>query len=168
MNKNKKPMFICWAWGGYEKRKLNYSNEINVPWHFIKPDYETNRKVLEKHLIKVYNSPEIIEKQGVFSSISVIPELAIPLAAYMGFKKIYLIGVDFTNSTGTHFYKDHEDDKKILTKQIKEKCNDGETIHDIKLFSMEIISQTKLHDAVFNLNPHNAIKTMKLEDIKNL
>ncbi len=71
-------------------------------------------------------SSDIVE--GVFGSRTVTYDI-LQIAAYMGFKKIYLIGIDFTwgeNEASTHFCDNYTDDTLVrYAEQLKEQVEHG-------------------------------------------
>jgi hypothetical protein len=81
---------------------------------------------------------------------------------------VSLIVVDYTEKICLHFYEDINDDKKELDRNRAIQCKGSnvDDIYEVKK-SLEVLSETKLKDRVFNLNPNNAIKTMRIEKMKN-
>lgn len=90
------PFFMCPKW---KKCRPYTENEIEVPGMRggVKNLAEVLTKggPLESHFRSLFNDESLIEK-GISSVVSGVPELAMPLAFYMGFDRIFLIGVDFT------------------------------------------------------------------------
>ena len=114
--KTKAKLFLVNAWISLKQRKYNYINQniLNGPWKKRDHIKWSNIDAFIKDLSILYRSPDMIE-DGVTSVSNVVSELAIPLALYMGFKKVYFIGVDMTMTNGRHFYAENpEDELKYL------------------------------------------------------
>jgi hypothetical protein len=140
MSSNNVPYFISphWAEHDLKKIKINGSNEIFIPL--------INKSEKDRYLETIKN-PTLIE-QGVTSIFGVVFELAIPLAFYLGFERIYLAGVDYNTSKGLYFHNDPEDQKiyEKLKKNIK--MNPFED----RVHLIERIKETDKCDRIFNLS----------------
>ncbi|GGZ76675.1 6-hydroxymethylpterin diphosphokinase MptE-like protein [Algibacter mikhailovii] len=163
--------FINLIWN-QDKRKLREKltkNDIEL-FHFeTSADHSMANVRLWNRLSDVYNNPFKIE-EGVTSVTSVVPEGAIPLALYMGFDKIYLIGVDFTNSYGHHFFKDDKEDlKKIVEneKNIQNISNSSKGLWEMKIYPFELISYSKNKNKIINLSKISEIKTIQKKSIES-
>ena len=110
--KSKATLFLVNAWISLKQRKYNYLNPniLIGPWKRRSHISWTNIDAFIKELSVLYRNPGNIE-EGVTSVSNVVSELAIPLALYMGFKKVYFIGVDMTMTSGRHFYAENPEDK---------------------------------------------------------
>jgi hypothetical protein len=96
-----------------------------------------------------------------------VPEVAIPLARYMGFEKIYLAGVDFTKDVSMnnhHFDNRKEEYEKVSWGRWKlldgNKYGNG-NLWDIKRFSLEVVSDSLIKDNVFNLSSISTIQNIR-------
>lgn len=170
---NQIPAFINWRWFNNEETLSVKTNEISLHHNHISTEQSQNNKQLIHHLTSIYNKPDVIEKIGFTSVNSVVSEGAIPLAAYMGFEKIYLIGVDYyIPDTGKiHFIDDDKEDLdriQKLTKWAQEKENSDRDIFAIKKWVYEIISETNLNGKVFNLSEKSTVKKIPKLDYKSL
>jgi hypothetical protein len=162
--KNNIPAFINWLWAPEFPKEL-YPNEINLHPYKISPEQSPKNTKLRNNLLNTFNNPLTLERKGVTSVNSVVPEGAIPIAAYMGFDKIYLSGVDFyTPKNGPlHFIEDtKEDEERIdkLRKSIQEADNTEKDLFDYKRWPIELIGESKLKDKVFNLSEKSTVKNI--------
>lgn len=158
---NKIPVFLNWIWGK-DKKDKKYSNEIFLHSHRISHDQSPNNKQLIKQLTNAYNHPKYIEKKGFTSINSVVSEGAIPMANYMGFKRIFLAGVDYyiPGSGKLHFIDDTEKDILALNKirkNVETEDNTGRDLFTIKKWPYELIKDTKLNGKIFNLSMKSSI-----------
>lgn len=162
---NNIPAFINWLWAPKLPESL-YNNEICLHPYKISLNQSPNNKQLRTNLLNTYNKPLTIEKKGFTSVNSVVTEGAIPIAAYMGFERIFLIGVDFyTPKKGPlHFMDDtKEDEEKIdrLKKSIQKADNSEKDLFDYKRWPIELVRESKLKDKVFNLSEKSTVKYIK-------
>ena len=117
---------------------------------------------LRQRIVDVVNNPDIIEKTGFTSSLSVVPEAAIPLAFYMGFHRIYLAGIDGGHD---HFYEENKKDVKhvaALGRRLAEKYK-VDSIDDVfqkKRWAMEVMAETNKRDRIFNLSVNSRIQNI--------
>lgn len=169
-NRNKIPFFISWKWLLYRQEELaniNFGNEIGIPYKNYEVCFSDRNVPLWDHILNLYNSPEYLENSGAPCISNSVSELAIPLAAYMGFQKIFLAGVDFTenvNEQNHHFnldpadyvFQDHD-----RWKQLEGNKYGSGGIWKIKRYSMELIKESALKDRVFNLSLESSIKGIK-------
>ena len=88
------PAFINWIWAPNAPENI-FPNEVSLHPYVISLEQSPKNVKLKENLLKTYANSKMIEKKGITSVNSVVPEGAIPLAIYMGFSKIYLAGVDF-------------------------------------------------------------------------
>jgi hypothetical protein len=171
-HENNIPAFINWLWAP-KKPEIFYPNEIELHAHKISAEQSPKNTQLRNHLMKTYNDPYFIEKRGVTSVNSVVPEGAIPLASYMGFRKIYLSGVDFyTPKTGSsHFIEDTDEDQaKIdkLTRRLQEEYNAKKDLFDFKRWPIELIGDSKIGKKVFNLSAKSTVKNIPKVNYKEV
>ena len=162
---NNIPAFINWLWAP-EFPKLIHPNEVSLHPYKISTDQSPKNKQLKTNLLNTFNNPLTIEKKGITSVNSVVPEGAIPLAAYMGFKRIFLSGVDFyTPKNGPlHFMDDtKEDEAKIekLRKSIQKADNSEKDLFDYKRWPIELVGESKLKNKVFNLSEKSTVQKIK-------
>lgn len=158
---NNIPAFMNWLWAS-DKTNTIFANEVTLHAHKISVDQSPNNKQLIEQLTNAYNQPEYIEKKGFTCVNSVVSEGAIPMANYMGFKRIFLAGVDYyiPESGKFHFTDDTEKDVDVLNKlrtRIEKKYNTGEDLFGIKKWAYELIKDTKLNGKVFNLSEKSTI-----------
>ena len=163
-HENNIPAFINWQWAP-NPPTIEYENEIILHPYRISTDQSPNNKQLIDNLTKTFNNPVHIEKKGITSVNSVVPEGAIPLALYMGFERIFLSGVDFyTPKTGTfHFIEDSDEEKKKiekLTKNLQKIDNSKKDLFDFKRWPIELISETVNKHRVFNLSEKSTVKSI--------
>lgn len=151
---NNIPYFICWQWEPKEEedpdwkryKAIDYPNEVSVPFDdSITP-------------IQAYDNPGLIEARGFNSSITVVAEAALPLALYMGHKRIYLAGVDFGEMN--HFYEDDKGDVEKF-KAWKERAGG---LWDVKIHAMEDVAKSSIKNRVFNLSPNSKIQGIQKID----
>jgi len=106
-----RPFFICQQWKNVlppRSNELVFQKFPYPPGRFtelIKPEGP-----LAPRLKNIFDDCTLIEK-GVSAIGSGLIEMALPLAFYMGFERVFLIGVDFTPSNelskdSHHFYDD--------------------------------------------------------------
>lgn len=158
---NKIPAFINWLWAGNKSGKV-YENEISLHAHKISVDQSPNNKQLTEQLINAYNHPEYIENKGFTCVNSVVSEGAIPMANYMGFKRIFLAGVDYyiPKSGKFHFIDDTAKDVTALNDlrtRLENRDNTGKDLFGIKKWAYELLKETKLNGKVFNLSQKSTI-----------
>lgn len=161
---NNIPAFINWLWAPQIPETF-YPNEISLHPYQITTDQSPDNKQLRTNLTKTFNNPVQIEKRGFTSVNSVVPEGAIPLALYMGFKRIFLAGVDFYIPTdGTfHFMEDtKEDEDKIdkLRSRLKKDDKSNKDLFDIKRWPIELIGESKNSHRIFNLSEKSTVKNI--------
>ena len=162
---NNIPSFVNWLWAP-KKPKKAYPNEIVLHPYKISTDQSPNNTQLKTNLLNTFNNPVTLEKKGVTSVNSVVPEGAIPIAAYMGFSRIFLSGVDFyTPKDGPlHFMEDSkEDEQKIdkLRKSIQKADKSEKDLFEYKRWPIELVGQSNLKDRVFNLSQKSTVKYIK-------
>ncbi len=158
------PAFINWLWAPAFPDEI-YDNEISLHPYRISTEQSPKNKQLKKNLLNTFNDPVVLEKKGVTSVNSVVPEGAIPIAAYMGFKRIFLSGVDFyTPKEGPlHFIEDtKEDEEKIdtLKKNIQKADNTQKDLFDYKRWPIELVGESNLKEKVFNLSEKSTVKNI--------
>ena len=154
---NKIPYFIKWACPPHkalfnESQKVYYENEI----HLKNLNITANGPV-EKDILTKLNNPEVLEK-GTGSHKGVVQDLAIPLAFYMGFDKVYLAGIDFpavVNTDKPRFYEGNE-----FSIKSDEYAN--------RRWSIELIGQSNKKERVFSLSSKCSIKCLKYIDYKDI
>lgn len=159
---NNIPAFINWLWAPAIPEKI-FPNEVSLHPYIISLEQSPKNVKLKENLLKTYSNPKTIEKKGVTSVNSVVPEGAIPLAIYMGFSKIYLAGVDFyTPKSGkSHFMEDTDfDQEKIdkLTKRLQKESNSDRDLFDFKRWPIELVGQSAIKDRVFNLSEKSTVR----------
>lgn len=101
---------------------------------------------------------------GVTANFGVIPELAIPLAFYLGFDKIFLAGVDYSTSNGLYFFK-HNDSEKHY-ENIKKNLNREPFEGRVHLFNK--IGETNKKDKIFNLSEKSLVICFKKVNFKDI
>lgn len=161
------PFFINWFWLTYKQENelaITNPNEVYVPTYECDSDYTEKNTKLINHIFHCYENQDYFEQYGPSVLCSGVPELAIPLALYMGFQKIYLAGVDFTKNpteANHHFDNKQEDfDKVSWVTWGKTKGNKygDKGLWDVKKFSLEMIADTCVKDRVFNLSEISTIQ----------
>jgi hypothetical protein len=149
MRLHRTPYFISphWAAHGLKKIKIDGENEILIP-----PLKRNGRRYID-----CIDNPDMLE-EGVTSVFGVIFELAIPLALYLGFERIYLAGVDYNTSNGIYFNNNIEDIKRFeaLKKALKMDPFEG------RLNLVEQISTTQNCKKIFNLSQVTKIKCFEV------
>ena len=161
-NEKNIPAFINWFWAPEFPDEI-YPNEVSLHPYKISTDQSPANHQLRKNLLNTFNNPITLEKKGVTSLNSVVPEGAIPIAAYIGFKRIFLSGVDFyTPSDGPlHFIEDtKEDEEKIdkLRKNIQKADKSKKDLFDYKRWPIELVGESNLKDRVFNLSEKSTVQ----------
>ena len=162
--KNNIPAFINWLWAPAMPREI-YPNEVSLHPYRISTDQSPKNKQLRNNLLNTFNNPVTLEKKGVTSVNSVVPEGAIPIAAYMGFDRIFLSGVDFyTPKNGPlHFIEDtHEDILRIdkLKKSIQRADNSQKDLFEYKRWPIELVGESMLNTKIFNLSEQSTVKNI--------
>ncbi|MEJ2594670.1 MAG: DUF115 domain-containing protein [bacterium] len=158
------PAFINWLWAPDFPDEI-HENEISLHPYRISTEQSPKNRQLRKNLLNTFNDPVVLEKKGVTSVNSVVPEGAIPIAAYMGFKRIFLSGVDFyTPKKGPlHFIEDAKEDlARIdkLKKNIQKADNTQKDLFAYKRWPIELVGKSKLKDRVFNLSEKSTVKNI--------
>lgn len=144
MNKENIPYFISPHWG---KVAISLSNEVHI---------RAFNNMDKYRYLDVINNPDLL-LDGTTANFGVVPELAIPLAFYMGFEKVYLAGVDYSTENGLYFYQDQKSNKDYedLQKNLKLKPFEDR----VHLFNK--IGLTNKQDKIFNLSEKSLVTCFK-------
>lgn len=169
---NNIPAFINWLWAP-KLPETFYPNEIRLHPYQISTDQSPNNKQLIKNLTRTYDNPLYIEKKGFTSVNSVVPEGAIPLALYMGFKRIFLAGVDFyTPKDGSfHFMEDTKEDEDRIDKlrsRLQKEDNSKKDLFDFKRWPIELVGKSNNSKRVFNLSEKSTVKDIPKINYKDV
>lgn len=172
--KNNIPFFVTWAWT--PKRAIfPKKNEIFVPWKRINTHLDEDKNPeLSNYMYQLYNNEKLIEVNGFSSSMNVVPEAAIPLAYYMGFKNVYLAGLDWgTKVDGeSHFYPDDPTKEKSskLRMNLKKKwgLSHWNELWISRKWIMENIMKTNKKNRIFNLTLDSNIEKIPKISYKDL